>query len=62
LLCLIYITPQSLVYKIPEYMGDATVGSVGDSYDNALAETTNGLYRVEVIRCRGEAVEKYQRR
>jgi putative transposase len=26
------------------------VGSVGDSYDNALAETINGLYKAEVIR------------
>ncbi|MAH56479.1 MAG: IS3 family transposase, partial [Aestuariibacter sp.] len=25
------------------------VGSVGDSYDNALAETINGLYKTEVI-------------
>jgi transposase InsO family protein len=30
-----------------------SVGSVGDSYDNALAETTNGLYKTEVIRHRG---------
>ncbi len=26
-----------------------SVGSVGDSYDNALAETINGLYKTEVI-------------
>jgi transposase InsO family protein len=26
------------------------VGSVGDRYDNALAESINGLYRAEVIR------------
>lgn len=25
------------------------MGSVGDSYDNALAETINGLYMAEVI-------------
>ena len=30
-----------------------SVGSVGDSYDNALAETINGLYKTEVIRRRG---------
>ena len=40
--------------------GDVT--SVGDSYDNALAETVNGLYKAEVIHRRGpwrsfEAVE-----
>jgi hypothetical protein len=28
---------------------EPSVGSVGDSYDNALAETINGLYKVEVI-------------
>jgi transposase InsO family protein len=38
------------------------LGSVGDSYDNALAETVNGLYKAEVITPRGpwagvEAVE-----
>lgn len=38
------------------------VGRVGDSYDNALAETINGLYKAEVIHRRGpwrsfEAVE-----
>lgn len=30
----------------------ASVGSVGDSYDNALAETVNGLYTTEVIHTR----------
>ncbi len=29
------------------------VGSRGDSYDNALAETINGLYKAEVIHRRG---------
>jgi transposase InsO family protein len=29
------------------------LGSVGDSYDNALAETINGLYKAEVIHRRG---------
>jgi putative transposase len=27
---------------------EPSVGSVGDSYDNALAETINGLYKAEV--------------
>jgi putative transposase len=31
----------------------ASVGSVGDSFDNALAETINGLYKTEVIKHRG---------
>jgi transposase InsO family protein len=30
-----------------------SVGSKGDSYDNALAETGNGLYQAELIRRRG---------
>ena len=29
------------------------VGSVGDSYDNALAETIVGLFKTEIIRRRG---------
>jgi transposase InsO family protein len=41
---------------------EPSVGSVGDSYDNALAESINGLYKAEVIHRRGpwrslEAVE-----
>jgi putative transposase len=41
---------------------EPSVGSVGDSYDNALAETIHGLYKAEVIHRRGpwrsfEAVE-----
>jgi len=41
---------------------EPSVGSVGDSYDNALAETINGLYKAEVIHRNGpwrsfEAVE-----
>jgi transposase InsO family protein len=39
--------------RLAEAGVDASVGSVGDSYDNALAETINGLYKTEVIRCRG---------
>ena len=38
------------------------MGSVGDSYDNALAESVIGLFKIEVIRAKGpwrniEAVE-----
>jgi transposase InsO family protein len=41
---------------------EPSVGSVGDSYDNAMAETVIGLYKTELIRKRGpwrhpEAVE-----
>ncbi len=57
---------QYLSIKYTERLAEAgvepSVGSVGDSYDNALAETINGLYKTEVIRKRGpwrnfEAVE-----
>jgi transposase InsO family protein len=41
---------------------EPSVGSKGDSYDNALAETINGLYKAELIHRRApwktrEAVE-----
>ena len=29
------------------------MGSRGDSYDNALAESVNGLYKAELVHCRG---------
>ncbi len=39
--------------RLAEADMDASVGSVGDSCDNALAETISGLYKTEVIRRRG---------
>ena len=57
---------QYLSIKYSERLSEAgiapSVGSVGDSYDNALAETINGLFKAEVIHRRGpwrsfEAVE-----
>jgi putative transposase len=57
---------QYLSIKYTERLAEAgiepSVGSIGDSYDNALAETINGLYKAEVIHRRGpwrsfEAVE-----
>ena len=48
---------QYLSIKYTERLADAgvepSVGSVGDSFDNALAETINGLYKAEVIHRRG---------
>ena len=35
---------------------EPSVGSIGDSYDNALAETINGLYKAEVIHRGGPVV------
>ena len=48
--------------RLAEAGVDPSVGSVGDRYDNALAETINGLYKAEAIHRRGpwrsfEAVE-----
>ena len=48
--------------RVAEARIEPSVGSVGDSYDNALAETINGLYKAEVIHRRGpwrsfEAIE-----
>ena len=57
---------QYVSIKYTERLAEAgiepSVGSVGDSYDNALAESVIGLFKTEVIRRRGpwrglEAVE-----
>jgi len=57
---------QYVSIKYTERLAEAgvepSVGSVGDSYDNALAETINGLYKAELIWRKGpwrsfEAVE-----
>jgi len=57
---------QYVSIKYTERLAEAgvepSVGSVGDSYDNALAETVIGLFKTEVIERRGpwrslEAVE-----
>ena len=57
---------QYLSIRYTERLAEAgiepSVGSVGDSYENALAETINGLFKAEVIHRRGpwrsfEAVE-----
>ncbi len=39
--------------RLAETGAVASVGSRGDSYDNALAETVNGLYKAELINRRG---------
>jgi transposase InsO family protein len=39
--------------RLAESGVETSVGSVGDSYDNALAETIIGLYKTEVIHRRG---------
>jgi len=49
--------------RLAEVGIEASVGSVGDAYDNAMAETVNGLFKAEVIWKRGpwrsrESVER----
>jgi len=48
---------QYLSIRYTERLGEAgvvnSVGSRGDSYDNALAESFNGLYKTELIRNKG---------
>jgi putative transposase len=48
---------QYLSIRYTDRLADAgavtSVGSRGDSYDNALAESTIGLYKTELIRRRG---------
>ena len=48
---------QYLSIRYTERLAEAgierSVGSAGDSYDNALAESVIGLYKTEVIRRRG---------
>lgn len=39
---------------------EPSVGSVGDSYDNALAESINALYKAEVIHRRGGPWRSYE--
>ena len=39
--------------RLAEMGIEPSVGSKGDSYDNALAETINGLYKAELIHRRG---------
>jgi transposase InsO family protein len=57
---------QYLSFRYTERLAEmgiaASVGSAGDAYDNAMAETINGLYKAEVIWRQGpwrsrEAVE-----
>jgi putative transposase len=48
---------QYLAIRYTERLADvgavASVGSRGDSYDNALAESVVGLYKTELVRARG---------
>jgi putative transposase len=39
--------------RLAEAGAKPSIGSVGDSYDNAMAESIIGLFKTEVIRCQG---------
>jgi putative transposase len=59
---LVHHSDRGSQYLSIRYTERPSVGSVGDSYDNALAETINGLFKAEVIHRSGpwrsfEAVE-----
>jgi transposase InsO family protein len=48
-----YSGPTKYTERLAEAGIEPSVGSVGDSYDNALAETVIGLFKAEVIHRRG---------
>ena len=55
--CITAIAAQYLSIRYTERLAEAgiesSVGTVGDSYDNALTETVIGLYKTELIHPRG---------
>jgi transposase InsO family protein len=46
-------TSIAFTERVAEAGAAPSVGSVGDAYDNALAETTIGLFKTELIKPRG---------
>lgn len=46
-------TSFAFTTRLIEASVDASIGSVGDAYDNALAESTIGLFKTELITTRG---------
>lgn len=46
-------TSFAFTQRLIDAGADPSIGSVGDGYDNALAETTIGLYKTELINRRG---------
>ena len=55
---------QFTSYRYTQRLADAgiaaSIGSVGDSYDNAMAEALNGTYKAELIRARGPWHTRHQ--
>jgi len=46
-------TCRSAIERLLAAGVEASVGSVGDSYDNAMAETIIGLFKTELVRPQG---------
>jgi putative transposase len=46
-------TSVAFTDRLVQAGADPSAGSVGDAYDNALAETTIGLYKTELIKAEG---------
>lgn len=46
-------TSVAYTERLAEIGAQPSIGSIGDSYDNAMAESVNGLYKTELIRRRG---------
>jgi len=42
-------TPVRFTERLDEIGARPSIGTVADSYDNALAETVNGLYKTECV-------------
>jgi len=41
------------IHPAPRGQSSGSIDTVGDSYDNALAETVNGLYKAELVYWQG---------
>jgi transposase InsO family protein len=52
-LVIVCLRPIRYTKRLADEAAVASVGSKGDSFDNALAETVNGLYKTELIHRRG---------
>lgn len=51
---------MAMVYtgRIVELGAVPSTGTVGDSFDNAMAEAVNNLYKTELIRQRGPVADR----
>jgi transposase InsO family protein len=47
------VTSFAFTQRLIDAGADPSIGSIGDGYDNALEESTIGLYKTELINRRG---------